>query len=134
MEVFEELEKAEIGKRVKTARDVYGVLIDQKITQAKLGELIGQSRSYIGDIEAGRTYPTLSVLFGISAALKIPIEYFVSNKYQLKDYLFNNQSDTDKLVEAYLMLSDTGKQAVWNLINSLTIMDKTKNEQAPGVS
>lgn len=122
------MEKEEIGKRIKAARDVYGVLIDQKITQAKLAESTGQSRSYIGDIEAGRTYPTLAVLFGISEALKIPIEYFVSEKYQLKDYLFNKQSDVDKLVEAYLKLSDTGKQIVWNLIDGLAIIDQVKNE------
>lgn len=128
------MEKAEIGKRVKTARDVFGVLTDQKITQARLAELTKQSRSYIGDIEAGRTYPTLSVLFDISAALQIPIEYFVSEKYQLKDYLFNKQSDTDKLIEAYLALSDMGKQTVWNLINSLIIISKTQHEHAPGVS
>lgn len=128
------MDKEEIGKRIKAARDIYGVLTDQKITQAKLAELTGQSRSYIGDIGVGRTYPTLAVLFDISKALKIPIEYFVSEKYQLKDYLFNKQSDVDKLVEAYLKLSETGKQTVWNLINSLTIIDQFKNEQSSGVS
>jgi transcriptional regulator with XRE-family HTH domain len=124
------VEKEEVGKRVKTARDVFGVLTDQKVTQAKLAELTQQSRSYIGDIESGRTYPTLSVLFGISDQTGIPVEYFVSEKYQLKDYLFTKKSDVDKLVEAYLNLSEVNRQTVWNLINSLVIIDRTKNEQS----
>jgi transcriptional regulator with XRE-family HTH domain len=124
------LDKIEVGKRLKTAREVFGVLTDQKFTQDKLADMTQQSRSYIGDIETGRTYPTLAVLFDISEKTGIPVEYFISEKYQLKDYLFNKKSDIDKLIEAYLNLSEVSRQTVWNLINSLAIIDKTQKEQS----
>jgi len=41
------LDKAEIGKRVKTARKVYETISEEKMTQEILAEKAGVSRGYI---------------------------------------------------------------------------------------
>jgi transcriptional regulator with XRE-family HTH domain len=125
------VKKEEVGQRFKIARELYGVLNNEKITQAKLSEMVNQSRGYIGDIESGRTYPTLSVLFEITEALNIPIEHFVSEGFSLQNYLFKrkDESDESNLLEKYRKLSSINKQTVWNLINSLEIIDTVQNHR-----
>lgn len=91
------MEKSEVGKRVKIARRVYEKITGEKLTQEILADKIGVSRSYIGDIESGRTYPTLTVLFDISKALEIPVEYFVSENFSLQDYLFPKTSIHERI-------------------------------------
>ena len=91
------MEKIEIGKRLKRARKVYEKITGEKMTQESLSAKSGVSRSYIGDIELGRTYPTLSALFSISKALEIPVEYFVSQNFSLQDYLFPKTSTEDRI-------------------------------------
>lgn len=120
--------KEEVGQRVKVARELYGVLKSEKITQAKLSEMIGQSRSYIGDIESGRTFPTLTVLFNMADVLGIPIEHFVSKSFSLKDYLFDRQAESEesRLVKEYKSLSELSKKTVWTVINGLKNAEQTQ--------
>ncbi len=134
------MEKEEVGKRIKSGRRVYETIYDEKLTQDVLAEKTGLSRSYIGDIESGRTYPTLSALFDISKALQIPIEYFVSENFLLKDYLFNKQpvesaknefsGDEIELLTKYRSLSPLARKTVIDLVNGLEDMNKAQYEQS----
>jgi transcriptional regulator with XRE-family HTH domain len=70
------MEKKELGDRIKKARAVATARTKQKFTQQILADMIEVSRSYIGDIESGRTYPTYDVLVKIAQACNIPFDFF----------------------------------------------------------
>ncbi len=50
-----------------------------KLTQQLLAEKTGISRSYIGDIESGRTYPTFVTIKAISDACGVPVSFFMED-------------------------------------------------------
>lgn len=70
----------EIGLRIKKLRSDYGLKVGQKITQKDLAEKIGRSRSFVGDIESGRTEPSEDLLKEIAEALDASIEYILDDK------------------------------------------------------
>ncbi len=137
------MEKEEVGKRIKAGRRVYETIFDEKLTQDILAEKTGLSRSYIGDIESGRTYPTLSALYGISNVLQIPIEYFVSENFLLKNYLFGKEhtkpiendfsSDEIKLLADFRSLPPNYKSVLLSSLESLERLvedERAKKEQS----
>lgn len=70
------LSKEELGILIKSARKIKSKNIESKYTQEMLAKDIGISRSYLGDIEAGRTYPNYVLLNKIAAACEVPFSYF----------------------------------------------------------
>lgn len=78
------LSKEELGLLIKEARKLKSKRIGDKFTQNDLAEAIGKSRSYIGDIEVGRTYPSYRILSSIANACDVPLSFF---------------GDTDSLLE-----------------------------------
>lgn len=59
----------EIGLTIKEARN------KQCITQAKLSELTGLSRTYIADIESGRNNPSLKTLIKIAKFIHLGLKF-----------------------------------------------------------
>lgn len=80
-----ELSKNQIGEIIKKARKVKSKELGKRYTQVMLAKDIGMSQGYIGDIESGRTYPTLKVLNKIATACNLPMSFF---SYEI---------DTDKI-------------------------------------
>jgi len=63
--------KERIGAAVRAGRSEAG------LTQEELAERIGRHADSVSLIERGRTLPTLDMLVGLSAALKLPISELV---------------------------------------------------------
>lgn len=70
------MDKKELGNRVKLARKQFSKQTNKNLTQHLLAERIGISRSYLGDIESGRTYPTFIVLNAIAQVCNVPLSFF----------------------------------------------------------
>lgn len=68
--------KKNLGLLVKLARNNKSKNINKKYTQLMLAQDIGVSQSYIGDIESGRAYPSISVLVSIAEACGVPFDFF----------------------------------------------------------
>lgn len=65
--------KTEIGAAIKDARKRY------RYTQKQLAEKIALSQSFIGDIESGRTYPSLATLASIAETLELDPAELIKN-------------------------------------------------------
>lgn len=70
------LSKKEVGVLIKEARKMKSIQVEKRYTQGMLAHDIGVSRSYVGDIETGRTYPNYVFLNKIAQACGVPLDYF----------------------------------------------------------
>ncbi|EPY2274750.1 helix-turn-helix domain-containing protein [Clostridium sporogenes] len=99
------LSKKELGKLVKNARKLKSEKVGKRYTQQMLAQDINKSQSYIGDIEAGRTYPSFIVLNSIASACGISLSYFQDENKINKDI--------DKFIN--LQLHNMDKENVHNI-------------------
>lgn len=82
-----ELNLKMMGFRISTQRR------QLRITQEELAEKVGVSAKHISAIETGRTKPNIQLLYDISTALNVTLDYFTlgivkkSNLEELDDYL-----------------------------------------------
>lgn len=90
------LSKAELGRLIKSARQEKAKKIGSNYTQNDLAKAVDRSRSYIGDLESGRTYPSYRLLSKIAEACEVELNYF---------------SDFDKLIDDYIDMSTDDEQA-----------------------
>jgi transcriptional regulator with XRE-family HTH domain len=70
------LSKDEMGKRIKSVREMQSEKIKNKYTQSMLADDIGVSRSYIGDIESGRIYPNYEFISKMCEVCGISLSFF----------------------------------------------------------
>ncbi len=70
-----------VGSRIKKARE------DIKISQKKLGMILGLSDKAISAYEAGRTFPPIDTLFKIADELDKPIIYFLTENEKEKSLI-----------------------------------------------
>ena len=68
---MEELNYAEIGKRIKLKRK------EMNLTQEKLSEIIDVSPSYISEIERGGSICSLATITNICTVLQTSLDYLV---------------------------------------------------------
>ncbi|EPY2307560.1 helix-turn-helix domain-containing protein [Clostridium sporogenes] len=99
------LSKKELGKLVKNARKLKSEKVGKRYTQQMLAQDINKSQSYIGDIEAGRTYPSFIVLNSIASACGVSLSYFQDENKINKDI--------DKFIN--LQLHNMDKENVHNI-------------------
>lgn len=71
----------EIGPKVRYLRK------QQKLTLQELAQKAQISVSYLGDIEKGRSNPSIDTLLNIAKALETPPSYFLDDKIDLLDLL-----------------------------------------------
>lgn len=64
------------GRLIRRARELFGDKNNRRITQAEFAEMIGISRSYLGDIETDRTEPSFTILSRISELTGLPLDFF----------------------------------------------------------
>ncbi len=79
------LSKKDLGETIKLARGIKSAMSGAKYTQANLSDEIGISRSYLGDIEAGRKYPNYVLLNKIADACGVPFSFFDNNIVKFND-------------------------------------------------
>jgi len=100
------ISKEELGKLIKSARKMKSREIDKRYTQGILASDIGKSQGYIGDIESGRTYPTLVVLNDIAQACGVPLSFFSDIENIIEEYVRKQLGDypveTQNLVKDYI--------------------------------
>ncbi|MDU1307634.1 MAG: helix-turn-helix transcriptional regulator [Clostridium perfringens] len=70
----------ELGLKIKQLRSDYSLKTGKKCTQADLAKMIGISRSYLGDIESGRTNPSDEILLKLSDALNVNFDILIEYK------------------------------------------------------
>ncbi|WP_065422718.1 helix-turn-helix domain-containing protein [Clostridium sporogenes] len=70
------LHKKNLGKLIKKAREYKSKKINKLFTQKMLADEINKSRSYICDMERGRTYPSFATLSAIARACDVPLDFF----------------------------------------------------------
>lgn len=63
-----------VGERIKKFRKEKG------LTQVKLAEMAGISRSYLADVESDRYNPSLSTLLDVALALNVPASCLLDDK------------------------------------------------------
>lgn len=100
------LTKKELGKLIKSAREMKSKEIEKRYTQKMLAIDIAKSQSYIGDMESGRTYPSFVILNAIAEACGVPMGYFESDEKINENY---NYVDTEymtskKIIKDFLKL------------------------------
>ena len=102
------ISKEELGKLVKKAREIKSKEIGRRYTQKMLADDINKSQGYIGDIESGRTYPTLVVLGDIAKACGVPISFFSDIEKQIDHYI--NEKLNDYPTEVHELVKKALKQ------------------------
>lgn len=100
------ISKEELGKLVKNARKIKSEKTNKRYTQKALATDIAKSQGYIGDIESGRTYPTLVVLSDIAKACEVPLNFFADIENVIQEYvgkqLGDYPSETQDMVKDYI--------------------------------
>lgn len=126
------ISKIKLGKLIKEARKIKGEKIGKKYTGQMLADDVGVSRSYIGDIESGRIYPSFLLLTKIAKACEIPLSFFeddegmeisFSNIYELCD---KNDLSMDTLCK----MLDIKKESLECIKNNILPKDDTLDKIA----
>lgn len=88
-----------VGKRIKLARELAG------LTQEKLAEIIGVSRTAIVRWESGETDPTIDHLIAMTKVLKVSADYLLGT------------SGTDQVMSTLKEMASTLNKLVSNIQN-----------------
>lgn len=104
------LSSGEVGKLIKAAREMKSQQTGQRYTQIMLANDIGISRSYLGDIETGRTYPSYKLLSKIGEACGVPLNFFSELEKGIDKYVAEQfseyDSDTQQMVKGFIRQRD----------------------------
>lgn len=94
------ISKESMGQKIKEARQNYSKKIGIKFTSSDLAHKTGLSRGYIGDLEAGRTKPSMDALELIANACDLKISWFFDElPDELKDLNIEYITVTKELME-----------------------------------
>lgn len=119
------------GKRIKLARQQYSVLINKKITQKDLANSLNISRTYLADIESGRTKPNANIINKISKALNKPIDFFLESdikKERIADELINYLVELE-VIDKDEELTDEKLKWIMELLGKAIDMSRMKEKQ-----
>lgn len=92
----------QLGLKIKQLRSNYSVSSGKKITQKDLAEKLGISRSYLGDIESGRTTPNEILLGKIADVFDTDIYELIGKNENIEIEVgsTNDVSQSSKVKEA----------------------------------
>jgi transcriptional regulator with XRE-family HTH domain len=109
------------GERLTATRTERG------LTQAELAQRSGVSPSYLGQLEAGRSQPTLEILTNLAVALAVSID----------DLAFDTNAPSGRgnrklgrLADAAAVLDQADRDSITNHIEALLYRHQTKTAQA----
>jgi transcriptional regulator with XRE-family HTH domain len=109
---------------------------EKDITQKELGKAVGVAESTISLYESGRNIPDLNMTRKLAIFFNVSLDYLAGDGAVEDREKYNPGLSAVELelLSRFRVLSDAAKQAVLNLISNLEALEKTKSEQAPGVS
>jgi repressor LexA len=76
-----ELDNAKLAETFKRARQALSQKEGRKITQGEFADRVGISRSYLGDIETGRTKPSLAVVHAVMQVCDVSFDFFDADSH-----------------------------------------------------
>lgn len=89
------MDKRIIGLKIKELRSKKSIELGRNYTGQILAEELGISRSYLGDIESGRTLPSPELISKLTEIFKVSKDYF----YDV-DYIDNDDTEFDEEIRA----------------------------------
>lgn len=101
------------GTRLRKRREELGM------SRGELAELLGVSRSAIGNYETGISAPKEEVLLQLFDALQVDPNYLYRDSFRAAA-VFSCSGEERALLEKYRKLSLTGRQTVYSLLDSLS--------------
>lgn len=112
------MDKKRIGLKIKDLRSEKSIELGYRYTGEMLAADLGISRSYLGDIESGRTLPSPELIVKLSNIFNVPKNYFNdSNNVE-------NYNDIDDELKAIAMdikkLPDDKKNLLKKLIQTMS--------------
>lgn len=110
-----------LGLKIKQLRSEYGFKAGNKITQKDLADKLGISRSYLGDIESGRTSASDEIIHKLAQIFDINASELLSLKYSDADFNIdenNNMMDDDLVIieRARKKMSEKDKEKMMNML------------------
>lgn len=99
----------QLGLKIKQLRSDYGLIVGKKFTQNDLANKLNISRSYLGDIESGRTNPSDSILFNIANELNADYDELLkyknnSNRLENSNIKYKKNFNTPEEAIKFLLL------------------------------
>lgn len=89
------MDKKVIGLKIKELRSKKSIELGYKYTGEMLANDLNISRSYLGDIESGRTLPNQDLLAKLTEIFKVSQNYFYDNDIEV-----NNEEEFDEEIRA----------------------------------
>lgn len=111
-----------LGLKIKQLRSDYSIKIGRKFTQQGLSQELGITRSYLGDIESGRTKPNKDLLKKIADFFNIDIEYFYNENPQNKHDEDNEEikdNDIRRIERARKKMNPEQKERMMKILESV---------------
>lgn len=112
-----------LGLKIKQLRSEYGFKTGNKITQKDLADKLSISRSYLGDIESGRTPASDEIIHKLAKIFEIDESELLNLKYSDADYNIsegNNFMDDDLVIieRARKKMSEKDKEKMMNMLKA----------------
>lgn len=110
-----------LGLKIKQLRSEYGFKTGNKITQKDLADKLSISRSYLGDIESGRTPASDEIIHKLAKIFEIDESELLNLKYSDADDNIsegNNFMDDDLVIieRARKKMSEKDKEKMMNML------------------
>lgn len=112
------MDKKVIGLKIKKLRSKKSIEIGHKYTGEMLANDLNISRSYLGDIESGRTYPSEEIIEKLSNIFNVSKGYFSDNENNDKSYE-EFDDETRAIARDMKNLSNENKDILKKLIKSM---------------
>ena len=112
-----------LGLKIKQLRSEYGFKTGNKITQKDLADKLSISRSYLGDIESGRTPASDEIIHKLAKIFGIDESELLNLKYSDADDNIsegNNFMDDDLVIieRARKKMSEKDKEKMMNMLKA----------------
>lgn len=112
-----------LGLKIKQLRSEYGFKTGNKITQKDLADKLSISRSYLGDIESGRTPASDEIIHKLAKIFEIDESELLNLKYSDADDNIsegNNFMDDDLVIieRARKKMSEKDKEKMMNMLKA----------------
>ncbi len=112
-----------LGLKIKQLRSEYSFKTGNKITQKDLADKLGISRSYLGDIESGRTAASDEIIHKLAMIFEIDESELLNLKYSDADDIIseeNNFMDDDLVIieRARKKMSEKDKEKMMNMLKA----------------
>ena len=112
-----------LGLKIKQLRSEYGFKTGNKITQKDLADKLSISRSYLGDLESGRTPASDEIIHKLAKIFEIDESELLNLKYSDADDNIsegNNFMDDDLVIieRARKKMSEKDKEKMMNMLKA----------------